>query len=47
VKKYLSNGGIAGGRISTTSYGEERPVANGHDESAWAQNRRADITVSE
>ncbi|HEX7402374.1 MAG TPA: peptidoglycan-associated lipoprotein, partial [Usitatibacter sp.] len=27
----------------TVSYGEEKPVAPGHDEAAWAQNRRADI----
>jgi len=27
-------------RIETVSYGEERPIAQGHDEAAWAQNRR-------
>ena len=34
---------IAPGRIQTVSYGEERPAAAGHDESAWAQNRRVDF----
>ena len=31
-------------RILTISYGEERPADPGHDEAAWAQNRRA-VTV--
>jgi peptidoglycan-associated lipoprotein len=43
VKKVITVLGVADGRIETTSYGEEKPVAPGHDESAWAQNRRADI----
>jgi len=34
---------VGDGRIETVSYGEEKPVAQGHDEAAWAQNRRADI----
>ncbi len=38
--------GVGTGRIETTSYGEEKPVASGHDESAWSQNRRADIKYS-
>jgi peptidoglycan-associated lipoprotein len=43
VKKLITVLGVSDGRIETTSYGEEKPVAPGHDESAWAQNRRADI----
>jgi peptidoglycan-associated lipoprotein len=43
VKKVMTVLGVADGRIETTSYGEEKPVAMGHDEAAWAQNRRADI----
>ena len=35
--------GVAGAQLSVISYGEERPAAQGHDESAWAQNRRAVI----
>ncbi len=38
---YLVSYGISAGRITTISYGKERPFASGHDESAWAQNRRA------
>jgi peptidoglycan-associated lipoprotein len=43
VKKVMTVLGVADARIETVSYGEEKPVAPGHDESAWAQNRRADI----
>ena len=45
TKDYLVRFGIATGRISTISYGEERPFATGSDESAWAQNRRAHFVV--
>jgi len=43
VKQIMTVLGVNGGRIETISYGEEKPVATGHDENAWAQNRRADI----
>ncbi len=43
VKKVMTVLGVADGRVETVSYGEEKPVAMGHDEAAWAQNRRADI----
>jgi peptidoglycan-associated lipoprotein len=43
VKKVMTVLGVGDGRIETTSYGEEKPVALGHDEASWAQNRRADI----
>jgi len=43
VKKTMTVLGVGDGRIETVSYGEEKPVAQGHDEAAWAQNRRADI----
>ena len=43
VKKMMTVLGVTDGRIETISYGEEKPMAQGHDESAWAQNRRADI----
>ncbi|MDM7915539.1 MAG: peptidoglycan-associated lipoprotein Pal [Candidatus Eisenbacteria bacterium] len=45
AKGYLVDYGIDPGRISTVSYGEERPFAQGHDESAWAQNRRAHFVI--
>jgi peptidoglycan-associated lipoprotein len=36
--------GVSGGRLQTISYGKERPAVVGHNEAAWAQNRRA-VTV--
>ena len=44
AKNYLVSAGVAASRVSTVSYGKERPAVDGHDESAWAQNRRA-VTV--
>ncbi|WP_157215023.1 peptidoglycan-associated lipoprotein Pal [Flavisphingomonas formosensis] len=44
VKNYLAGKGISTARITTISYGKERPAALGSDEEAWAQNRRA-VTV--
>ena len=43
VKNQLTLLGASAGQIRTVSYGEERPTANGHDESAWSQNRRVEI----
>lgn len=44
VKNYLVALGIDPSRISTISYGKERPAVLGSDEAAWAQNRRG-VTV--
>lgn len=44
AKNYLASAGVDASRITTISYGKERPEAMGSDESAWAQNRRA-VTV--
>ncbi len=44
AKTYLLNSGIAAARVTTISYGKERPVALGSNEAAWSQNRRA-VTV--
>lgn len=41
AKDYLINLGIDPARMSASSFGEERPVCTGHDESCWWQNRRA------
>ncbi len=41
AKKFLVGLGIPSSRISTISYGKERPAVVGDDESAWSQNRRA------
>jgi peptidoglycan-associated lipoprotein len=43
VKKVMTVLGVPESRIETVSYGEEKPKSSGHDEGAWAQNRRADI----
>ncbi len=40
AREYLIKLGIEPARINTVSYGEERPFAAGHNEKAWAQNRR-------
>ena len=45
VKNYLIAAGIPAARISTVSYGKERPFALGHDETTWQQNRRAHLTI--
>lgn len=47
VKRYFVEHGIAAGRVSVMSYGEERPLDPGHTEEAWAKNRRAEFTVTE
>ena len=46
VKKVMTVLGVGDARIETVSYGEEKPKATGHDESSWAENRRADIRYS-
>jgi peptidoglycan-associated lipoprotein len=43
VRRALMLQGALDGQISTVSYGEERPAAAGHDEQAWAKNRRVEI----
>lgn len=45
TKKYLLSLGIPADRISTISYGEERPLDPGHNEEAWAKNRRAHFII--
>lgn len=46
VKRYLSQRGIGADRVEVISYGEERPAAQGNDEAAWSQNRRAEFEVT-
>jgi peptidoglycan-associated lipoprotein len=45
TKNYLSSLGISAGRISIISYGEERPLDLGHNEEAWAKNRRSHFII--
>lgn len=44
--KYISTLGIDDGRLSIVSYGKEKPIEQGHDESAWAKNRRDDFVIT-
>ena len=46
TKAYLVNLGVESSRVSTVSYGEERPVDAGHDEPAWDKNRRAEFRIT-
>jgi peptidoglycan-associated lipoprotein len=43
--QYLANLGIPADRLTVISYGKEKPVATGHDESSWVKNRRDDFVV--
>ncbi len=45
AKGYLISLGISSDRISTISYGEERPLDPGHNEDAWAKNRRGHFVI--
>lgn len=45
AKNYLVSLGVDASRLSTVSYGKERPEALGSDESAWSRNRRA-VTIT-
>lgn len=47
VRDQLINAGVAAGRVYTISYGEDKPVAMGHDEGSWAANRRADFSFAQ
>jgi peptidoglycan-associated lipoprotein len=46
ARRYLISLGINPDRLFTISYGEERPVADGHDESAWKLNRRGEFKAT-
>jgi len=45
VRKYLVDLGADAQKVKPLSYGKERPVDQGHDENAWAKNRRVEISV--
>ncbi len=47
VERYLKTLGINPVRLTTISYGEERPAVSGHDEEAWAKNRRVELKNAE
>jgi peptidoglycan-associated lipoprotein len=46
VKRMMLLLGATDSQIETVSFGEERPKNSGHDESAWAENRRDDIVYA-
>jgi peptidoglycan-associated lipoprotein len=45
ARSYLEQAGITGDRLQVVSYGKERPFDPGHDEAAWAKNRRAHFVL--
>jgi len=45
TKSYLTSLGISTNRLSTISYGKERPLDPGHNEEAWAKNRRSHFII--
>jgi peptidoglycan-associated lipoprotein len=46
VRDFMTGYGVDAGRITTISFGEERPIVEGTDESAWARNRRAEFSIA-
>jgi peptidoglycan-associated lipoprotein len=46
VRKYMMDQGVTGDRITTISFGKERPIDPGTDEEAYAKNRRANFVVT-
>ena len=46
VKRMMTLIGAQDGQIETVSFGKEKPRNAGHDEAAWAQNRRGDIVYA-
>jgi peptidoglycan-associated lipoprotein len=46
VNKMLVLGGAKADQLESVSYGEEKPMASGHDEASWSQNRRTDLNYT-
>ena len=46
AKRYLTERGVAANRIETVSFGEGRPVNEGHDDDAWGQNRHDEFEIT-
>lgn len=46
VRDFMTGYGIDTSRIGTISFGEERPLVEGTEESAWARNRRAEFSIT-
>jgi len=45
VRDYLVGKGIDAGRLRATGYGESKPIDKGHNEKAWAKNRRTELVI--
>ncbi|CBL46867.1 Bacterial outer membrane protein, OmpA [gamma proteobacterium HdN1] len=46
VQSFLNANGAGAGQLEVVSYGEENPIALGHDEASWAQNRRSELVYT-
>ncbi len=46
VKDYLTALGVSAERVTTISYGKDRPLSFGHDDEAWSKNRRANFVIT-
>jgi len=46
VQQLMSLSGVSNNQLEMVSYGEEKPAAYGHDDSAWSKNRRVEIIYS-
>ena len=46
VRRYMTTNGVATPRLKVVSYGEERPLRPGSNESAWSKNRRAEFVIT-
>ena len=46
VERYIQERGIPASRMTTTSYGLERPVCSEHEESCWSRNRRDEVVIT-
>lgn len=46
IVQFMTGFGIDASRLSTTSYGEERPMERGETESAWSRNRRGEFAIT-
>ena len=47
VRKYLTDLGVGAKRLSTISYGEEKPLNSEETEEAWSKNRRAQFVITD
>jgi large repetitive protein len=47
VMRYLVQRGVEASRLDAIGYGEDKPLVGGHDEAAWAKNRRVEFTILE